>query len=155
MEVVDISGDGDAAPNPATRRCSAHRRRTCRREPHLDFGAQPHDPAQNHPKGIANNRSDFLPMIEARCCSGDHDAGEQLERHQWSKTANTLARRRRRGRRRTRTRPRAFLAKPDMGGGSTLLSPLSDLVYGDGSQHEAPRLIVRGGGHVHIPSRGG
>ena len=57
------------------------------------------------------------------CCSGDHDAGEQLERHQWSKTANTLARRRRRGRRRTRTRPRAFLAKPDMGGGSTLPRP--------------------------------
>jgi hypothetical protein len=57
------------------------------------------------------------------CCSGDHDAGEQLERHQWSKTANTLARGRRRGRRRTRTRPRAFLAKPDMGGGSTLPRP--------------------------------
>jgi hypothetical protein len=65
MEVVGISGDGDAAPNPAARRCSAHRRRTCRREPHLDFGAQPHGPALNNPKDIANNRSDFLPMIEA------------------------------------------------------------------------------------------
>jgi hypothetical protein len=65
MELVGISGDGDAAPNPAARRCSAHRRRTCQHEPHLDFGAQPHGPALNHPKGIANNRSDFLPMIEA------------------------------------------------------------------------------------------
>jgi hypothetical protein len=98
---------------------------------------------------------------ERRCCGGGHDAGEQLGRHQCSKTANTLARRRRRGRRRTWTRPwrsavrpRAFLAKPDMGGGSTLplllilslrwgsLLPEVFAIQGESSQSSTPAWMM-------------